>query len=358
MAPVLRIARSDTVEAIAYLQFGGFPDTSAVTGARLGVRLYGVQGAGTSVSAYEVVSDTAWAETGMLWETRPAIAEEPFYTFPGTFPEREDSFLVEAVVEIPGAAIRRWVRDPESNKGMALALSRGSSDGLLEILSREAVLTDQIGVRIANPPLSVMSGDSTLAMLSPIRDAYVYLDKRDPLPVDDPLLRIAEWLPTRALLKFDFPDSLISLPDSVRLETGEDPRGITVNRALLRLYVDSPEIPEGLSIGVYGVSGEWDESGDDGSLDLTVGALYDRVSVEAKLDSVGWSLGLDIGLLVQRWFDGENNHGLVVRAIGEVSGKRSIAIHSREAADPATRPSLRLLYTPPPDVRWEKGGVR
>lgn len=358
LAPVLRVARGDTVEAVAYLQFGGFPDTSTVTGATLGVRLNGVQGQRVRVSAHEVVSDTSWAETGMLWERRPALAGQPFFTFPNTFPEREDSFLVERVVEIPGAMIRRWVRDPDSNKGIALVLSEGSSDGVLEILSREAVLTDQEGVRIANPPLNVMSGDSTLATLSPTRDTYVYIDRRDPLPADDPLLRISEWLPTRALVKFEFPDSLISLSDSIRQATGEDPKGITVNRALLRLYFDSPGIPAGLNVGVYHIEGGWDEYGDDGSLEPTVGTLYDRALVEARLDSTGWSLGLDIGRLVQRWFDGEPNHGLVVRTIGEASGKRSLAIHSREAADPALRPQLRLLYTLPPDARWGKGGTK
>lgn len=355
-APVLRIARSDTLEAIAYLQFGDFPDTSTVTSARLGLRMHGGQGDAIRVSAHEVISDTSWSETALLWEKRPAFADEPFFTYPQPVPVREDSFLVERVVEIPGATIRRWVRDPDSNRGIALLLSEGSSDGVLEVLSRKAVLTDQTGVRIANPPLEVMSGDSILKIVSPVKDAFVYLDRRDPLPPDGELVRISEWLPTRALLKFDFPDSLLTLPDSVRLETGEDPRGITVNRALLRLYLDSPEVPEGISAGVYHVDGEWDESGDDGSLEITVGAFYDRAVVAAELDSIGWSLSLDIGDLVQRWFDGGANHGLLVRAIGEVSSRRSIAIHSGSSEE-AKRPQLRLLYTMPPDPRWAKGGA-
>jgi hypothetical protein len=149
---VLRVAHTDSVEAIAFLRFTDIPaDTSALSGARLGLLLSGGAGFALRVAAYEVTPDSNWTwgeaedlvnKVSLLTlADTTRIGRELNVSLDAITPPTGDTIFVQRVVQIDGALLRRWARLPRENEGIALRITStpGSQPGELDFLSRQGV---------------------------------------------------------------------------------------------------------------------------------------------------------------------------------------------------------------------------
>ena len=345
---VLRVARTDSVEAIAFLRFSVLPDTSGVTRAWLGLRWRGGEGTNLHLSAHRVVGGVDWTETGTTAPT-PSFAEslavEPLSSAAVT--PRADSTLERRLLEIPMAVIKDWFEHPSDNLGIALRMtvSEPSASGTLDFLAREAVFPDSTG--LSNPQLEFFQGDASAAIVAPTVDTWIYLDRRVPSTGTETTLRLSEWIPTRAVLQFPILDSLIAQLAGAS-PRDEDTRRLTVNRATLRLRLADFSDTSGFNLAVHRADPLADEAIEPDSLDLLSTLTTD---IDAVLDPVRGEVRLEVGGLVRQMAAGATSASLVLRLTGEGSGSERLVIHSREAAD-SLRPMLDVVFTLPPDPRW------
>jgi hypothetical protein len=357
LSAVLRVARTDSVEAIAFLRFTAIPaDTSGLSGARLGLLVRGGAGAGLRVAAYEVTPDPhwAWAEAADSANSTYALAladtlrigRELDVSLDAITPPANDTIFVRRVVQIDGALLRRWQRLPAENEGIALRLAFSSPDGVLEFLSRQG---QPDSARAANPALEFMQGDSVLSVASPAADAYLYLDRRPPAPGTAPVITVSDWLPQQAMFRF-------SVLDSLRKRYGSQYNRVTIQRAMLHLHaVAKPDSTERVAVHGIRTTAGWDEATDPETFDLIgtpdVALVADRLVVPAL------TLRLDAGTTVRSWVRGSREDGLAVRSTQELIARTRFSFYSREAAD-SLRPWLEVVYTPPLDPRWAAGGEK
>jgi hypothetical protein len=356
LSPILRVARTDSVEAIAFLRFTEIPaDTAGLSGARLGLLLRGGVGSGLRVAAYEIIPDAnwAWAETAdsansvytLALSDMVRIRTEPLnVSVDAITPPADDTVFVRRVVQIDGAVLRRWRRLPAENEGIALRLSFESPDGALEFLSRQG---QPDSARAANPALEYMQGDSVLAVSSPAADAFLYIDGRPLVSGTLPVLTIADWLPQQAIFRF-------SVLDSLRARYGSQYDRVTIQRAMLHLRaMAEPDSTDRLAAhGIRTTSG-WDEAIDPETFDLI--GVTDAVLVTDALTRPALALRLEAGTTVRGWVRGSREDGIVVRSTRELTARTRFSCYSREAAD-SLRPWLEVVYTRPPDPRWGTGG--
>jgi hypothetical protein len=364
LSPLLRVARTDSMEAIAFLRFTDIPaDTGALSGARLGLLLRSGAGSGLRVAAYEVRPDVNWS-----WAEKADSANSVYLLTPADTtrllpspldvsldpinPPASDTVFVRRVVLIDGPLLRRWVRLPDQNEGIALRLSFDSPDGALEFLSREG---QPDSARAANPALEYMQGDSVLAVRSPAADAYIYLDHRPSVPGTLPTITLADWLPQRAI--FQFP-----VLDSLRARYGDPQfRRVTIERAMLHLHVVT-EPDSTVSLAVHGIltssgpSPGWVEESDPETFALV--GTSDLELVKSVLTRPSLGLRLEAGTTVRDWVRGSREDGIVVRSTGELTARTRISFYAREAADDSLRPWMEVVFTPPPDPRWGTGGKK
>jgi hypothetical protein len=331
-SPVLRLARSDSVESVAYVRFGNIPDTVGLTSVRLGLRVRRGSGEQVQIVAHEVLED--WTEASLRWGNRPETADSSLSSGPSHDPGGiQDTVLLTQ--EIPSDLVRRWKRDPDSNHGLALSLSAPAE---VQVLAREAIFFDSLG--IANPTLRLLTGNGTvIGEAGAAADAFAYDDTRTLATGADTVLALSEWLPTRVALRFPLPDSLLE---------GERARGLLVNLAVLRLSVVSAT-EEAAFLNVLGATGDWAETAAPDS--IPVSGLYGRVELPASVDSVAATLSVGMGGIVQRWIDGTANQGIVLALSGEGGGAARLEVRSSEA-EPALRPVLEIVYTRPLTPRW------
>lgn len=351
---ILRVARTDSVEAIAFLRFTDIPaDTSALSGARLGLLLSGGAGLGLRVAAYEVTPDSNWTwgeaedlASGVSVLTladTAKVGRELNVALEAITPPARDTLFVRRVVQVDGALLRRWVRLPRENDGIALRLTFSSPPGELNFLSREGVPDSS---RSANPALEFMQGDSVVAVRSPAADAFLYIDRRPPVSGALPEIAISDWLPQQAIFRFPVLDSL-------RKRYGSQFNRVTIQRAMLHLRaVARPDTT--MRLAAHGFTSElWSEAVDPEVLTLV--GTTDAVLVNDVLTKPLLALRLEAGPTVRGWVRGDSDDGIVVRSTGELVGRTRVFFHSREAAD-SLRPWLEVVYSRPPDPRWGIGG--
>ncbi len=357
LSATLRVARTDSVEAISFLRFTAIPaDTASISSAWLGFLVRGGSGAGLTVTAYEVKPDPnwAWGETAdsansvfalSLADTvriGDALRAAPTVITPPT----GDTVFVRRVVEIDGAILRRWLRLPAENEGIALRLGGGGgAGGSLEFLSREG---QPDSARAANPVLEFMQGDAVLSVTSPAADAFVYIDKRPATSGSSPTITVADWLPQRAMFRF-------ALLDSLKRRYGSQYDRVTIQRASLYLHVVAePDSSERAAAHGISTSSGWEESTDPGAIELT-----SATDVKYLTDALGrpaLDFRLECGSAARSWVHGSREDGILVRSTGELTTSTRFTLYTREAADSSLRPRLDLVFTRPPDPRWGTGG--
>jgi hypothetical protein len=353
------VARTDSVEAITFLRFTAIPaDTASISGAWLGFLVRGGTGSGLKVTAYEVEPDPnwSWAESAdsansiyalSLADTLrigDALRASPTVINPPT----GDTVFVRRVVEIDGAVLRRWLRLPAENEGIALRLSGESgAGGALEFLSREGVPDS---ARAANPVLEFMQGDSVLSVSSPAADAFLYIDRRPAVSGSLPVITVADWLPQRAMFQF-------ALLDSLKRRFGSQYDRVTIQRASLYLHVVAePDSTERVAVHGIVTTAGWVEDTDPGALNL--GSSTDAKYVTDALGQPALDLWLECGSTARGWVHGAREDGVLVRSTGELTTSTRVSLYTREAADSSLRPRLDVVFTRPPDPRWGTGGAQ
>jgi hypothetical protein len=117
-----------------------------------------------------------------------------------------------------------------------------------------------------------------------------------------------------------------------------------------------------LELGAYSLTTAndlpWDESVEPDSVSLL--AIYDRALLPDDLEETEGAVSFELARLAQRWFAGVDTLGVLIRGFGELAEPDQAVFYSREAAEPALRPVLEVVFTRPPDPRWGsgQGGVR
>ncbi|MEZ4654188.1 MAG: hypothetical protein R3E12_11530 [Candidatus Eisenbacteria bacterium] len=198
----LTIADQDQLTSQAYLRFDSddLPDTNGVAIGNLGLRFLRGSGGALRLRASEIASDApVWTEDDLPLDPLPV--EEPFFVSDRSFaPAEGETLIVTDAVRIPASILKRWKTDPESNRGIALALEP-TRTGLLRILSKEAVI-DTAGNAV-NPQLEILRNDGAPVLLAPVEDAYRLVDDSPPAAGNAAALLIEQSVPHEALFRFD-----------------------------------------------------------------------------------------------------------------------------------------------------------
>ncbi len=337
---ILRVAANDSVNAIAYMRFDTFPDTTGLTGATLLLRVQRPQGHNLRIAVYPVVSGGVWVEGDFLWENRPQLAAVGFDTTSVNTVGVADTDTVQVTL---GAQIddrfrnliKLWASQPDSNRGFGLQVLADEPGGSLQILSREAVITNSP----VNPALTYKGGISDGVVRAPTQDTFVYNILPGAAAPPDSILLASDWVSRRAYFHFTIPDSLLPVSGQAR--------GLTVNRAKLLLHVQAASYPTGGSMTIGAYQRIPLATGQD-----SLGTLFDSDVLPAAFDSTSNTVFLDIGALVQKWIDGTaENDGVLLHIVDEGAGNSFIRYYS-SAASPAHRPVLTMVYARPAVPRW------
>lgn len=340
-SPVLLVSRDDATDGVVYLRFSSdaLPDTAGVTAGWLGLRFRVVTGSAPVIlEAREVSPDAAaWTEEDLRSPGRDRI-DPPFYRSPDPIdPGFGDTLFVEHAIEIPDTLLRRWKNDPEHNRGLALSLAAGTF-GAIEILAKEAGITDDDGILLPNPRLEILHAEADTARISPIDDAYVLEDQRDPASGSDTTLYLSGRPAERLLLRFGL--------DGTHVRKGD-----TIHRARLRLRVDPTSMAAGesLQIAVYRAESPWEEASEPDSVNrANVATGFARIRANSD------TLELDFASTLQFWLDGGENNGLQLRLVPEGRDALDVRLFSREASV-GRQPWIDVLVSHPPDPRWSGG---
>lgn len=337
-ASVLFLSREGEVQSEAYFRFdlAALPDTSGVERANLGLRFRRTDSGPVVIEAFEVSPSAEDWDESTLREALPRVEPAFFSSTLPIAPGAGDTLYVSNAVTIPGSLIRAWKLDPDHNRGLVVRIAEASAGRSIEVLSKEAALTDTAGYALVNPRLEVLRGeDQTSAIESPDDDTYFLTDGRTAAAGDAVELRVSGRPAERGLLRF-------SLPEVLR-------RGFTVNRALLRLrMVPGSVVPgDSLLVGAYLSTTDWTEATEPDSVNRGSTA-FDFARARANSDT----LEFDCALAVQHWIDSGENYGLQLRSATEGGDTLAVRVYTREA-ESTLRPSLEIVFTRPPAPRWE-----
>lgn len=336
----LPIVRDGDLTTTAYLRFAldDLPDTSSIVEGRISFRVIGGSGDPVRLQLFEVdPAAPAWVESDLPLDGLPIL--EPFLDSQAT-PVVGTPGMDPAVtpgLSIPASLIRRWKNDPESNRGVAVRLGTGST-GFLVVSSSEAVVTDTdddgTTISVKTPELVVQRSDQDYTF-EPEDDAYIVQGGEMSEGADATTLWVEQLVPHRALF-------LPSVPDTFGV-------GATIHKAELFLQLVPGSFTDtlDLSVGVYRTLDPWTEDVEPDTLGRETFA-NDVVTVTSESDS----LRFDFAPQLQRWLDGEDNLGLMVRVIGEGAGDGGFRVFSSEAAA-ENAPYVRIIWSPAPDPRWE-----
>jgi len=152
---------------------------------------------------------------------------------------------------------------------------------------------------------------------------------------ESPYLQVGDVLGYRALLRF---------PVGLMLE------GVSVNRAVLRLTIDSsrPELNGGIfDVLARPVSGQWSEA----SIEPDVGiepASSRAVEVDAGEDR---SIELDVTALLVEYARADTFDVAILKS-GEAPVRQRAALVSSESPDSTMAPVIEIIYTTPPGGRY------
>jgi len=342
--PILTVAETDSSRAVVLLRFGALPEVAAsADSALLGIRIAGGDGVGLMVEGLLVDSTSVWSEGSVLWQNRPDLDSTLVLRSYGFSPVEGDTLFEQGLLRIPREFLAAWARRPESG-GLALRLERGrpgSASGYARILSREAQVFSSDGVLQHNPRLRVMRAGNDPVDVAPTADASVMLDIRAHPPGDAVVLETHGWMPARALLRF-----VPGEAQRIRLS------GANVLRAVLSLDVAQVIGDDAVSIGVFGVGGEWSEEAVADSVSLSAGS--DVVEIPTELS--GSRALFDVGPIARRsMLAGLDSLEFQLRSTVEGMDAGGVVFHSREASDSLRRPSLLLIISRPPEPRWGEG---
>lgn len=326
---ILTVAQDMEVRSTGYLRFGlePLPEADLVTRGEVTLRLADFRGGPFRLEAFEVAASAGDWEEAELRDEELELEMEPIATSDLVDPAAGDSTVV---FELPGELVRRWKAEPETNYGLGVRLHASSSPGVLRVHSEESS-TDA-----TDPQIEIFRAGAISVIDRPSDDGYVLVPLAEPESGHATTLRIQEEIPWRALLRFPI--------DEVGLEAGD-----TINRARLTVRVEPGSVAESDSfvVSLHEALSEWTEAAEPDSVARSPEILDSEV-VTAESDS----LRFDLATVVQRWLDGADNHGVILRVATEGRGDTEVRIFSREAAA-ELRPVLDLVYTLPPGPRWE-----
>ncbi|MBM3286668.1 MAG: hypothetical protein FJY88_04875 [Candidatus Eisenbacteria bacterium] len=319
------VGSNDRLEAAGFLRFAGVPDTAGVDRSYLRIHLRKGWGGSITLTLWSVEGgDTAWTPSTLTWGNRPTLSQEPLARKENVKTGALQDTTIDVIdFDLPVDLIRSWKADEAANAGLALTAESVGAGGVARIVSHNDLLWDD-DLRVLTPSLNLVDTTGTVRTVTATGDAYALDDRRDDPVPGAPLAFVSSGTASRFLLRFDL--SAI-------------PREAAVVRATIRLRSQNLDVLEKdpFVLGVYEVAD-------------TANAL--KATATDLSESLEDSVRFEIGALAQKWVEGEENLGVVVRAIDEVSTLESVEIHTGHAASESVRPALRVVYLLPSGPRW------
>jgi hypothetical protein len=342
----LLVGRYGGVESVAFLKFTSLPDSSdGIERAEISFFVSGAYDGPIRLRLDAVAAGQTWDEEDIRWDTRPSA--------PTFLDETADPIVWESdtistpAFRIPGNIIIGWIDDPSTNGGLRLSMAGEPGvepDGLLEILSSEAVLDTTI--TIVNPPLTIFYESLTPSTHGPSEDAFVHhRPQGTPSWGEDPTwLGVGGWRTRRVLVGFD----VEALRDSI----GEGPTfsiaGATLLLTALETAPDTLPYADSMRVTVLAVGEEpgWEE-GSTVSDSLPIESGF---AARADLIRGGGPAEFGVTTLVRDWIEGSRpNGGFIITGSNETNNPEGIRFPSR--SDPDEGPRLVIIVTRPAPVR-------
>jgi hypothetical protein len=338
----LLVGRLGGVESVAFLRFTSLPDSAdGIESGEIFFRVSRSFGEPVRLQLDAVDAGEIWDEDAIRWDTRPLATtlldrtDEPV--------EWVSDTIATPDIRIPGNLIASWIEDSLSNGGIKLSVPEGEPEGVLEILSSEAVL--DTGITIVNPPLTINYTTAPSSTHGPSHDAFVHNRFEGTAWGEDPTwIGVGGWHTRRALIGFD----IESLRDSIQVGPTFSVAGATLLLTPLDTPPDVLPYVDSMRVVFFAVAEEpgWDEGeviSDSLPLETTILTLGDLMVGDEPSE-------FSLTNTVRNWIQGDRpNGGLVIASNSEISTLDGIRLHSRSDADKG--PRLRIIVTRPAPVR-------
>lgn len=333
------------VESMAFFRFTSLPDSAdGVESGEIFFRVSGAYGEPIRLRLDAVSPGETWDEDEIRWDTKPSVSRELDHTDEPIVWESDT--ISTPILRIPGDIIVDWITDSSLNGGLRLSIADGEPDGVLEILSSEAVL--DTSVTVVNPPLTIDYTDQLSTTHGPSQDAYVHHrpDEGGAWGKDPTWLGVGGWQIRRSLIGFD----IDALRDSIQVGPTFSVARATLLLDMLETGPDELPYVDTLQVTLFAVAEEpgWEEGGSiPDSLPIqTVALTYGDLTVGEEPSEFG------LTNTVRNWIQGDRpNGGIVIASRNEVSSLDGIRFISRSGDGPP--PRLRIVVTRPAPARLE-----
>jgi hypothetical protein len=229
--------------------------------------------------------------------------------------------------------IDEWMRNPESNFGIALLPTADSS--MVAFSSRNAAFPPHLDLIVRN------GERARVFLLVPEEDTYA-VATTEPGYFADTAITVQNGLARRGLVAFD---------------TSSIPHGATILAAKLVLFPDAERawpFKTGYGLEVHeAVAENWSGSYPNLEGEVAPGTTVDIFDLAGLLAD---SLALNVQVPVQEWVnDPAVNQGLLLRTTSEVGDVSYIGFHAGTADPAALQPRLDVYFTPAAESRFGGG---
>jgi hypothetical protein len=217
-----------------------------------------------------------------------------------------------------------WLRDANGEtRDVSQTIRRENGKTFVDIVADVSGLVYPIEI----DPTVTIQPDETAGKDTFVRSAPNHANNYGTLPTID--IGRESYGTNRALLQFD----LSTIPN-----------GITVISANLELVVSSVTSPSNYNFDIHRVTSEWNET----TVTWETQPSFDSTEkVTFQIGNTG-IVSINIASIVQKWFEGFVNYGILIKNDTEDSNVSAKTIHSSESLSPSSRPKLTVTYNVPP----------
>jgi hypothetical protein len=270
----------------------------------------------------------AWNDTDVCLEVMPNGVKEtiilksdraPFsFSFEVDGPLEDD--LTAGELKLQPA----WLQDANGEKrDVSQTVRREGDKTFIDLVADVTGLTYPIEI----DPTVTIQPDGTAGKDTFVRSAPNHANNYGTLPTID--IGRTSYGTNRALLQFD----LSTIPN-----------GITVTSANLELVVSSVTSPSNYNFDIHRVTSGWNET----TVTWETQPSFDSTEkVTFQIGNTG-IVSVNIASIVQKWFEGFVNYGILIKNDTEDSTVSAKTIHSSESSSPSSRPKLTVTYNIPP----------
>ncbi|MBC8385116.1 MAG: DNRLRE domain-containing protein [Candidatus Cloacimonetes bacterium] len=241
-------------------------------------------------------------------------------------------------VSVPENLVREWIESDSTNFG--LVIYSNEADGFLELNSSEsgfgATLTFDYQLSSGDSLITYSEGTTS--------DTFIFFSDDDFQKFEEEL-KLSNIQPTKMFIKFDVNEALFFNLENSGIDNSDDFRRMTINRA--EMILSNKDEDYYLSDGrihtrPYIVLNDYPE------IPFVYGDDYEYVmsSTSDSLDAGKYAI--DITEIIRDITSGEKeNFGILLKSIYENKDYSHLDFATKNDIDPARRPFIKIIYTPP-----------